>query len=89
VRQATADADGEVLACPDCDQAGDIHERKRAPQCEGDERYRCGKCSALFDDPVRREAKTNTVPAYDDDGLPSGMDAAAKERVRKLREALE
>lgn len=66
---------GYVVACPECDKAGDVYLRRGSNTYIGDPDadYACGKCSATFDEYVERPVK------------PSGPRAAA---IRRVREAL-
>ena len=53
--------EGIVLACPECDEAAvqaRIATNNLGPEPKGDERYRCNKCAARFDEPVEREPYT-------------------------------
>ena len=52
--------EGMVVACPDCDTAGDVYRRtKTGNPYVGDpnDKYSCGKCSSTFDEPNVRQEK--------------------------------
>jgi DNA-directed RNA polymerase subunit RPC12/RpoP len=87
--RVTHDTDDRVLACPECDKAGDIYER-RGSNAQGDERFRCGQCSHRFEDPTDREARhwrEGEPDSKHDDGIPTGLSPEMKAKVRELREA--
>ena len=55
----TSEKKGHVIACPECDQAGEVIERRGDNTHAGDpdKDYYCGKCKATFDDYVEREER--------------------------------
>jgi predicted RNA-binding Zn-ribbon protein involved in translation (DUF1610 family) len=80
----THDPDGNVWACPECDDTAHIF-RRINPQ-EYDHEYRCHSCGHEFDDIVEREARSaQTSNVYGDDGLPNGMPPHIKDIVREAR----
>jgi DNA-directed RNA polymerase subunit RPC12/RpoP len=55
--------EGMVVACPECDAAGDVYRRTQTgnpyvgdPEAE----YSCGKCSATFEEPNIRAKKARS-----------------------------
>lgn len=58
----TADDDGTVYACPDCDRAGSVYRRNGSNTHIGDEDdpFACEKCSATFESPVERQPKNGS-----------------------------
>lgn len=58
--RVTHDAEDKVLACPECDTAGDIYRRTHRGNAyvgNPDEEFSCGRCSASFSEPVERPTK--------------------------------
>lgn len=58
--RVTHDSDDMVLACPECDTAGDIYQRTHNGNAyvgDPDEEYSCGQCSASFGEPEERDRK--------------------------------
>lgn len=57
--RVSSDEDGVVIACPECDKAGDVYRRHRSNTHIGDpeDPFACGKCSATFEEPVERPPK--------------------------------
>jgi len=56
----TAEEDGQVIACPECDHAGGVYERTHNgnPHAgDPDADCHCHDCGATFDTPVKRESK--------------------------------
>lgn len=53
------DSDGVVIACPECDVAGDIINRRKTNTYIGNpnDPFVCGKCSATFETAVVRKEK--------------------------------
>lgn len=65
----TTEKEGVVLACPECDHAGDIHRRHRSNTHTGDpdDPLACGQCGASFEEPVERPPKKKgAAPKYAD-----------------------
>lgn len=61
--RVTSDKEGMVLACPGCDQAGDIHRRNGGANVhvgDPDDPLACGNCSTSFEEPVERERRTTS-----------------------------
>lgn len=77
------DADGEVYACPGCDDASNVFRHDRA-ETDPETRYECYTCGARFGEPVVREPKADTV-AYDESGIPHNLDASAAAAIRTMR----
>ena len=48
----------ETLACPECDSHR-IHQRSSMRDTTDGRRYRCRRCEATFNTPVRRESRSN------------------------------
>lgn len=76
--RVTHEETDRVLACPDCDGAGDLYKRTgngNAYVGDVEEPYRCQKCGATFSEPVDRPAKGVTGGAVTDEELLSDLKA--------------
>jgi len=65
----STDEVGMVIACPKCNVAGGVYRRRNSNTHIGDpdDPFACGKCSATFDEPLKRPSKRGgSSPKYGD-----------------------
>lgn len=74
----------QVAACPECDNAGEVFARDHEYMTY-DDRCRCHKCGATFDEPNLRSSKNTGGAPEDPDGLPANLNPSAKRIIRANR----
>lgn len=74
-----------VRACPECD-AHSPRPRSHRHTDGTEPDYRCRSCGAEFDEPDSRPRRMPAPGVESDDGIPHGLDPAAKELLRGLRD---